>query len=608
MTNPPSEDPSPTLPRLPAEILAEIIELSILTSTPCPLVPDPSSSNGARASPFTTPLRASYTSNWAWTVHLLFVSKFFYSIARPLLLRTLTLDSDYDAEAFFAILEKDGGNAKAVLESVERAWLGNLSALGRAGLSVDPVELRLKEAGWYEECSGGFVVGHAYATRFKTRKGKEGTKVEDKGRERKYRSVSVYWAEEQLVEEVSDPEYSSTDDEGSETSSDDEQQDSRETIDFAQSLPSISISMQNGTSSTQRRRSHHEQGSARDPRLDRPHEPAWQTLYSRQRRTSPIRARGQPLATVGVSTTIANDPSSSSIQIGPSEGDLDPWDMQDAQERLAALANNSDRTHPSTSHSPIADTPLDTVDSAKPNVSTSALVSAQGKVAHNRRRRREIYAYHLCTATLEPWINPLLSSLRSLRLITLTFYPGHLLDDDKLEHMLRRILSPSECPRLEILLIRIVFDAASAGSRMRRFERTKTIAGAADRIGDERVRVMLVNDKVGEGELVALPRGEGHGKMVSPVSRKAITLTKEGWWARVVLQNHHQHNTNQARAELGSAQRSQEEAKRGSLQEKQERQLSDWRMFFPTTQVGPTHLVNLIHHCDPWPDCPDPVT
>ncbi len=69
-------------------------------------------------------------------------------------------------------------------------------------------------------------------TRFKTRKGKEGTKVEDKGRERKYRSVSVYWAEEQLVEEVSDPEYSSTDDEGSETSSDDEQQDSRETIDF----------------------------------------------------------------------------------------------------------------------------------------------------------------------------------------------------------------------------------------------------------------------------------------------------------------------------------------------------------------------------------------
>ncbi len=39
---------------------------------------------------------------------------------------------------------------------------------------------------------------------------------------------------------------------------------------------------------------------------------------------------------------------------------------------------------------------------------------------------------------------------------------------------------------------------------MRRFERTKTVAGAADRIGDERVRVMLVNDKVGEGELVAL--------------------------------------------------------------------------------------------------------
>ncbi len=113
-----------------SRILAEIIELSILTSTPCPLVPDPSSSNGAEllhlqhlSGRLTLPIGVDRA--------CLFVSKFFYSIARPLLLRTLTLDSDYAAEAFFAILEKDGGNAKAVLESVERAWLGNLSALGR---------------------------------------------------------------------------------------------------------------------------------------------------------------------------------------------------------------------------------------------------------------------------------------------------------------------------------------------------------------------------------------------------------------------------------------------------------------------------------------------
>ncbi|SPO24676.1 uncharacterized protein UTRI_01642_B [Ustilago trichophora] len=599
MSDSPPENPTPTLPCLPAEILAEIIELSILTSTPCPFIPPPpSSSNGARASPFTTPLRASYTSNWAWTVNLLYVSKFFLLIARPLLLRTLTLDSDYAADAFFSTLSKDRDKAKAVLGNVERAWFGNLSALERSGLRVDPVELRLKEAGWYEECSGGFVVGHAYASRLKTTTRKQGKRTDVMGKARQYRSVSVYWAEEQLVEEVSDPDRSSSDDERSETSSDEEQQDSRGTIDFARSLPSTWSVLQNGTGSTQRRRSHHEQGSARDPRIDRPHEPAWQTLYSRQRQTSPIRTRGQPLAPVGISSTTASNPSISSFQIGPSEGDLDPWDMQDAQERLAALANNSDTKHPSTLQSPIADTQVDTVESAQLNVPTSVLVSAQGEVARIRRRRREIYAYHLCTATLEPWINPLLSSLRSLRLITLTFYPGHLLDDDKLEHMLRRILSPSECPRLETLLIRIVFDAASAGSRMRRFERTKTIAGAADRIGDERVRVMLVNDKVGEGELVALPRGEGQGEMVSPVSRKAITLTKEGWWARVVLQNHHQHHANQNGPETKLSQGSHE---------KQERQLSDWRMFFPPNQASPTHLVNLIHHCDPWPDCPNPV-
>lgn len=588
------------VPRLPAEILANIVELAILTSSPCPLV-TPSSSAGSTSadapSPFTTPLRASYTSAWAWTGHLLHVSRFVHSVARPLLLRTLTLDRDAAAHSFFHILTAQK-QAVEVLEKVERAWLGNVSALARASFTIDPVRWKLAEAAWYEECPGGFVVGHAYASRLKPkRKDKdEKDRVRDT-KEKQYRSVSVYWAEEQLVEEVSDPERSSSDDDtGSSFTNSNEGQDTQSAANFATSLPSTSNRIQNGISASQRRRSHHDSASTRDPRIDRPHEPAWQTLYSRQRRSSPVRTRSQPAASLeAMSGSSAPSNPYSSSQVGPSEGDLDPWEMQDAQERLAALANS---TVPAPSSSINPDPELDP---AGPSTEAHAtLVSAQCEI-HARRRRREIYAYHLCTATLEPWINSLFSSLRALRLITLTFYPGHLLDDDKLEHMLRRILSPAECPRLQTLLIRIVFDAASAGSRLRRFERTKTIAGAVDRIGDERVRVMLVNDRVGEGELVALPRGMGP-EAVSPVSRKAITLTKEGWWARVLQQNHHQEP-------LELAQDQSPERPAGTDRIKQERGLSNWQMFFPPSQhVSLTHLVNLIHHCDPWPDHRNPVT
>lgn len=256
--------------------------------------------------------------------------------------------------------------------------------------------------------------------------------------------------------------------------------------------------------------------------------------------------------------------------------------MQDAQERLAALSNTPSSPPPDASH---------TSDPAP--AETSDPIASPPPAS--RRPHTEIYAYHLCTATLEPFINPLFASIRTLRLITLTFYPGHLLDDDKLEHMLRRILSP-ECPRLETLLLRIVFDAASAGSRMRRFERTKTIAGAVDRIGDERVRVMLVNNRVGEGELVAGEPGGGG----SALSRKAITLTKEGWWARVLQCNHHQKH------KVGPIEDGRMTASDDTV--KRERMLSDWTMFFPPDQhANPTHLVNLVQHCDPWPDCPTPV-
>jgi hypothetical protein len=602
--------PSAHQSRLPAEILVDIIELAIFTSSPCPLVP-PSVSRSSEepTSPFDHPLRAAYTSAWAWTGHLLRVSKLFYSIARPLLLQTLTLDTDAAGKAFFTELA-ERNDPIATLKRVEKAWLGNLSELERNGLDVEPRSLKLSEAAWYEECPGGFVVGHAYASRTKptTRRSKElgrgGTKP------KQYRSVSVYWAEEQLIEEVSDPDRSSSDDDsaGSDEDADfdmDEIPQGRSGRFSALSTPAESTPL-TGASSSSTRRCSQGAGSVGDPRIDRPHEPAWQTLYSRQRRLSPVHSRGQPgpLAASLPSARIPQ-PLMAATAAGPSEDDLDPWDMQDAQERLAALATQP--VDSSALHPVAADAPVGAATQSSPEISTTADIAASTLAwcqasLQKQRRGREIYAYHVCTATLESWITPLFASLRSLRLITLSFYPGHILDDDKLEHMLRRILA--ENAKLERLLIRIVLDAASAGSRMRRFERTKTIAGAADRIGDERIRVMLLNPKVGEGELVALSEHRPEERMgtLDPLSRKAVTLTKEAWWSRVLQQNHCAREVEDVRCLEDDAMRLEKD------REMRERRLSNWKMFFPPHQHGnPTHLVNLIHHADSWPDHPHPL-
>ena len=393
---------------------------------------------------------------------------------------------------------------------------------------------------------------------------------------------------------MSDPERSSGSSDG-EGSDGEDVREVQEASANARSLITTSMLGEEAEGASQRRASHRDlalESAGRDVRADRPHEPAWQTLYSRRR--SPMRGGRASAASGAASMNVTSN------SIGPAEGDLDPWDMQDVQERLAAL-----------SHAPADPTPPESISSDAVSSSPSpSLIPCSPKQDTRLRSsphhpRREIYAYHLTTATLEAFINPLLSSLRSLRLITITFYPGHLLDDDKLEHMLRRILSPHECPRLQTLLLRIVFDAASGGSRMRRFERTKTIAGAADRIGDERVRVMLVHNRVGEGELVRL--NEEEARDVSAVSRKAILLTKEGWWARVL-----QHNHLPMQRLIESAERSQLESE--ALQadkatQDQEQRWSNWSLFFPPSQhANSTHLVNLVHHCDPWPDCPNPVT
>ncbi|CDS01371.1 hypothetical protein [Sporisorium scitamineum] len=495
-----SEPSSPSMPRLPAEIVADIIELAILTCSPCPRTAITTASSIDEAtddvsstpkSPFSTPLRSAYTSAWSWTGQLLYVSKFVHSIARPLLLRTLTLDTERASLSFFS-------GEEPLVEGVRRAWLGSVSALARGGVHFDPLDLRLEEAAWYEECSGGFVVGHAYASRLKEKRKSRG-----KESEKQYRSVSVYWAEEELIEEVSDPDRSSSDSASEDSDSDDPAQVENG---FARSLPLPLTEFgqelqQRDAVEPQQRRSSHQEGAARsarrDPRVDRPHEPAWQTLYSRRRRSSPLRNLPSP--------------GGASSPLGPSEGDLDPWDMQDAQERLAAIANTD---HDTVTH----ETPPQSIElpstAAAVESTTPPITEPPPTHPRTQRQRTEIYAYHLCTATLEPYINPLLSSIRTLHFITLTFYPGHLLDDDKLEHTLRRILSPSETPRLQTLLIRIVFDASSGGKEV-----------------------------------------------------QAIDARQE-----------------------------------------QERKFSDWSMFFPPSQhANPTHLINLLHHSDPWPDCPNPV-
>ncbi len=388
---------------LPAEILADIIELAILTSSPCPrrarAFISPNDGKGeAPKSPFTTPLRAAYTSAWSWTGQLLYVSKFFHSIARPLLLRTLTLDSRRAASSFLSIADLEGSSGGDIWERVERAWLGNISALVREDGGLDPVSLRLKEAAWYEECSGGFVVGHAYASRVKVRRRR------DKVREKQYRSVSVYWAEEQLMEEVSDSGRSSSDDDDDDDNDGDVAEHRiQETNGFARSFSS-QFNAQRELGGPSRTRGSHREGAETatgDAELDRPHESTWQTLYSRGRRSSPIRTRTQP------SSSATNGALSTSA--GPSEGDLDPWDMQDAQERLAALAN-----------APSTPPPQPSQTSEPAPAGTSSLISSP--LPASRRPHTEIYAYHLCTATLEPFINPLFASIRTIRLITLTFY------------------------------------------------------------------------------------------------------------------------------------------------------------------------------------------
>ncbi|SPO40793.1 uncharacterized protein PSFLO_06275 [Pseudozyma flocculosa] len=564
-------DPSRPSPRLPNELLALIIELVFLTSSPTP-APAPE----GHPSDTTIPGQPRTPSTWQARTNLLLVNKAFLRLATPHLYRTISLDTDRSLDAYFRhVLNHEHGSQ--LFAGLDRAWFGNVSAAQRNGLTIDPVQYRLAEAAWYEETAGGFIIGHAYASRRRMPRGKAKSKRGPK----RLRRVSVYWAEEEIIEEVSDPESGSASEGEGEGAGEDEG-----TIAPREGLHSDGFAAEGS-------------GTSASSAMAQPARPAWQTLYASNRQTRAARDNGHrpefqgPRRRVAMSATLS----------GPVEGELDPWDMVEAQERLTsqqaaldpATGSASTAADPpdlgslsiaaATPSPPLPDPPDPPAASTSHKTTLAALVEhrhAHRRQLHLLQEPREIVAYHLVTATLENWINRMFTEIRTLRYITLTFYPGIILDDDKLEHVLRRMLSADENPKLELLLVRIAHEPVAAGSRFRRLDRAMTIGGAVDRIQDDRIRVEGLGTAVG-GEILSPPRSQASARAdasdvpqpsdssrrsekqpeskrttsaaakdqpvgsasdsdsidrLNDASRRAVHITQDGWWSRVLQQNH----------------------------------------------------------------------
>ncbi|PWN88526.1 hypothetical protein FA10DRAFT_268711 [Acaromyces ingoldii] len=146
--------------------------------------------------------------------------------------------------------------------------------------------------------------------------------------------------------------------------------------------------------------------------------------------------------------------------------------------------------------------------------------------------------YHLVLPSLEAWVHTLLRSIArgeqgTLVSVTITFYPGLVLDDDKLEHLLRRILSLlSESHPPAKLTVLVGHDSVALGSRLRRMDRSRTISQAARRIGDERLIVEGAN-----GFAFGLPGGKG-------LQDDVVEYTQSGWRTRIQARKHERKGTN----------------------------------------------------------------
>ncbi|KAN0061539.1 hypothetical protein ACQY0O_006386 [Thecaphora frezii] len=502
-------DPRLPSPRLPSELIAYIIELVFLSSSPTPPLTKPSDNGSSLSSAL--PARTA----WDARTDLLLVNRLFYQLARPHLFHTVILDSDRAVDGYFAHLLLDGAQGEDRFASLDRVWFGNVTAAERRGLTIDPIQYRLREAAWFEETAGGFIVGHAYATRPRPARRKGGSSKRPKA----LRRVSVYWAEEEILEEVSDP-----------SSCEESDKD-------LDGVKHGALRRQNPTGSGHGLLGAEEEGLGPYEARDDEEQPAWQALYAGSRRARSARHHAPRPEFVGPRRRVAM----SATLSGPVEGELDPWDMVAAQERLSSQDAPSDAAAAASSlNRGVADrdrepslVPADiygptlaestpppplAASSAPAVKSTATLVGRLAEVRASRRRERypreeprEIYAYHLVTATLENWINRMLAEIKTLRYITITFYPGIILDDDKLEHVLRRMLSAEENPKLEQLLVRIAHEPTAVGSRFRRLDRAMTIGGAVDRIGDERIRIEGLSPAVGSG-------------LLSPSKEQAATL------------------------------------------------------------------------------------
>ncbi len=92
------------------------------------------------------------------------------------------------------------------------------------------------------------------------------------------------------------------------------------------------------------------------------------------------------------------------------------------------------------------------------------------------------YSYSLITPAVTGSLVALLAHMPTLVRLTLTIYPGAVVDNDELEHVLRLLLSRATLPLLRRLTVCIAHDRLSIGSRIRRIDRSRTVQGAAERV------------------------------------------------------------------------------------------------------------------------------
>lgn len=119
------------------------------------------------------------------------------------------------------------------------------------------------------------------------------------------------------------------------------------------------------------------------------------------------------------------------------------------------------------------------------------------------RTERDVLFYHIVTPVLDDWIHRRITTMASLTHLQITvsffsqplfqsplilsslplslnqIYPGLVLDDDKFQYVIQKLLSSST---LTSILLEVGLDPQAQGSRLRRIDRSKSISQAIGRI------------------------------------------------------------------------------------------------------------------------------